>query len=519
MKKALLYLLILFSVLSLSCTHRYDDLQLAESLVKNRPDSALVLLQRTDLSASPDKKLRNTWHLLDSWAKYNAYRKDYDLENMEAAVEYFLSGSNKLRRAQAYYVRGCVQLDLNAGDPSCWVEDFLRGCNEVEKTDDYNLAALLHLRYAAAISERKWYDESTAYNLEAIEYAKLAGTYNHQVTALINISHNYMFKGDENKDYSEAIKWGIEACRVAKESGNNDMYSRALYSLSSCYSRSGKHSEALECAKEAVAVQENLFAQGKRRDRVRYTALADAYRKLGNADSALFYARKDYDHPSIVTRMSAVQLIYITYRDLLGDDKMSVKYMTEYQQLRVEYESTLQTEKISQSHVGIEKEVGEKAKSSVMKIAMWILLAMAIAVGTVLSILRKRLHYKDSQMKRIEKEVELIGKDLAEKEQEKQRVTSVLIDKDELVMSIRENPHYLNDKQWETLIGTIDKVYDGLCTELSSSGLTQGNIRLACLIKLGISTSDAAIILGISPSSVTKAKQRLKSKLQLPMST
>lgn len=47
----------------------------------------------------------------------------------------------------------------------------------------------------------------------------------------------------------------------------------------------------------------------------------------------------------------------------------------------------------------------------------------------------------------------------------------------------------------------------------SFSGLTPGNIRIACLVRLGFTTSESAVILGISPASVTKAKQRLKSRL------
>lgn len=416
-------------------------------------------------------------------------------------------------------------MDMNFGSPAEWVEDFLRGCKEVEKTEEYELAALLHLRYGAAIAESQWYDESNDYYLKAVEFAKKAGIISHQVSALINISHNCLFQGDKDKDYSEAVKWGKEACNVAENSGSDDMYSRALYSLSSCYSRSGQHRQALDCALKSVRIQENLHKQGKRKDRVRYVAVADAYRKLGNADSTLFYAMKDYDHPSIVSRMSATQLLYITYRDLLGDDKMSVKYLTEYQQLKSEYNSKQETDKISQSHINIEKEENAKTTSSVIVTSLAAILAMGFFILYIVRALRLRLKRKDRDIIEIRKDladkehdIQQIEKDLADKEHEAERVTAVLIDKDELVMSLREKPRYLHDKDWDRLTGTVDKVYGGFCKELSDAGLTQGNIRLACLMKLGISTSDAAVILGISPSSVTKAKQRLKGKIQLPMS-
>ena len=44
--------------------------------------------------------------------------------------------------------------------------------------------------------------------------------------------------------------------------------------------------------------------------------------------------------------------------------------------------------------------------------------------------------------------------------------------------------------------------------------LTKGDIRAYILSHLQFSVSEQAILLGISPASVTKARQRLKAKLQ-----
>lgn len=44
--------------------------------------------------------------------------------------------------------------------------------------------------------------------------------------------------------------------------------------------------------------------------------------------------------------------------------------------------------------------------------------------------------------------------------------------------------------------------------------LTKGDIRISILSHLQFTVSEQAILLGISPTSVTKARQRLKAKLQ-----
>ena len=50
----------------------------------------------------------------------------------------------------------------------------------------------------------------------------------------------------------------------------------------------------------------------------------------------------------------------------------------------------------------------------------------------------------------------------------------------------------------------------------SNPGLTKGDIRAYILSHLQFSVSEQAILLGISPASVTKARQRLKAKLSPP---
>jgi DNA-binding CsgD family transcriptional regulator len=43
--------------------------------------------------------------------------------------------------------------------------------------------------------------------------------------------------------------------------------------------------------------------------------------------------------------------------------------------------------------------------------------------------------------------------------------------------------------------------------------LTRGDVRLIMLSRLQFSVTEQALLLGISPASVTKARQRLKAKL------
>ena len=61
----------------------------------------------------------------------------------------------------------------------------------------------------------------------------------------------------------------------------------------------------------------------------------------------------------------------------------------------------------------------------------------------------------------------------------------------------------------------VDRACDGYCANLAKAHpeLTAANLRMLALVKLGFTTGQIAVMEGISPSSVTKAKQRLKSKV------
>ncbi len=90
-----------------------------------------------------------------------------------------------------------------------------------------------------------------------------------------------------------------------------------------------------------------------------------------------------------------------------------------------------------------------------------------------------------------------------------------LVSQNHLLASLHEAPRYITDEQW----AQIERV-TRMTFELSAESLrkqypavTKGDVRLLILSKFHFSVADAAVLLGISPTSVTKARQRLKRKL------
>lgn len=92
-----------------------------------------------------------------------------------------------------------------------------------------------------------------------------------------------------------------------------------------------------------------------------------------------------------------------------------------------------------------------------------------------------------------------------------------LINRIEILSSLKQNPKYLINEQWLEITNMVDMLNSNYSQRLrlDFSSLTEEDLRYCCLIKLRLPTSIIAVLTGISPASVTKRKQRIKEKINL----
>ena len=92
-----------------------------------------------------------------------------------------------------------------------------------------------------------------------------------------------------------------------------------------------------------------------------------------------------------------------------------------------------------------------------------------------------------------------------------------LVGQNHLLRQLRTKPRYIQDEEWAELERTLRNSCDLTPESLREAHpeLTKGDIRTHILSHLQFSVSEQAILLGISPASVTKARQRLKAKMQV----
>lgn len=87
----------------------------------------------------------------------------------------------------------------------------------------------------------------------------------------------------------------------------------------------------------------------------------------------------------------------------------------------------------------------------------------------------------------------------------------------ELFKQLKEVPKYIKDEQWPAIVRTVNILYRNFTVRLHKEfpALTDSDLQICCLIKLKFTTSVIASLTGVSPSSVTKRKQRIKERMSL----
>lgn len=523
-------LLVLATTLLLCCgcgkTRQFpNDISNAIRIAESRPDSALVLLNANPRSESDGDFEYASWCLAQSFAQFNSFGSDLSYDQMRTGADYFIKHGTPYQKALAYYVRGAVSVDQKVGTESEWVDDMHHAVSEADKCDDHFIKATTNLRYATMLLDRKRYEAAIPFFEKGIEEAHEDRRYSFEVTGWINLSHVYLYLGDTSGDYSKAIEIGQNAVEVAKMINNDNDYCRALNSLSSCYSRGERFEEALAIARESVRMQEKLHDAGITKTPVKYLAIADAYRKVENADSAIFYARKGLSEPNNSGEIGYTQLLYIVYKDLLHNSDSTLKYLTRYNELTSQRDKMQENDKVILDEKKMQQDQSdmkaEESRKSIIGTALAAIAFLVLVLANIIILYKRSVAKRDRKIREQEIQAEITEVHLKESEQNRSELRSVLMDKDKFVESLREKPRYLQDSDWAKLENIVDKVCNSFCSRLKIQypDMTQAEQRVAVLLRFHFSGQQMAAMLGISPTSVTKGKQRLKGRVSLPEGT
>lgn len=90
-----------------------------------------------------------------------------------------------------------------------------------------------------------------------------------------------------------------------------------------------------------------------------------------------------------------------------------------------------------------------------------------------------------------------------------------LVKNNKILNDLLNTPKYIDVTQWKNIEEAINSIFDNFTIRLSRKipSLTEYELHLCCLIKLGMNNSNMANTMGIAPTSVSKQKFRLKERI------
>ena len=509
------------------------ELEQAEAVMFDRPDSALHILQR--MPKPTDKEQHALWCLLMTQAECKQLVPVSSDSLIRIAYDYYKPTDDARRKAMAALYMGTINYRLrNAMEAQAF---YLEAAEEMKKTDDFKLGYLIMSGLGNLYLYRDLPAEALAACQKALDYSIKSGYKRYEMASMAFLARYYTL----TKDYDKAISFYERAIELADSLNLKAFYYSKKRELAGVYSLLRQYDKALALGKEA--------AGGNRPSAQSYYGMGEAYLNLHEYDSAYYCLNQALKTSNVYTRGAAYQsLSFLSRRS-----PKYKEYALQYSDSLRFYEDSI--ESIDQSKEIIlykEKYEKEKLKLEKANTSRWLLVSVLVGV-VLLSLLlyfyqRRKiiLHRKEEELNRLTlrlRENELLmernrryiseledraaesREAVGQLEEQKERLASLHRDNEALtaqvlakeawLSALRKHPVYLDEADTKKISTITDKVYAGFSRRLSQSvpALSEYDLTLCCLVKLRFPVSDIAVLLGISSSSVSTSKLRAKKKI------
>ena len=566
MKEKVIYLLLIIMILT-SCAgnRKYDDLmQRADSIMNVNDDSAKVAIRMLDgvKSQLPEfsKAQKMRYELLRHKAMNKAYISFTSDSKMKEVVDYYDRHGSANERMLANYVLGCVYRDMH--EVPLALEYYNKAAEQADTTAadcDYGTLYRVYSQMGFLFSKQYLpYQLLDAFD-KAEKYAYLAKD-------TLNAIINYQNKGDAydylgKKDSVVAIN--LRSANMFMRIGDN--YNAAI-ALGCNYSYYIEKQDSVNAKKAFEAYFSTGYEGNSNYGDAKAFLLCEKgryYMFVSRLDSAFSCLNQSLKLSKSYSNKAAATKVLAQYYARVNKPVLAMKYAlksSEYNDsdLLAVRESQLQQIQAMYNY-GRNQEIARKAELKAERITM--LVYVLIAGGVVIFLLLTHLYlkqlkkkkekilvtkhlYDDSLLKLRQKQEELellrtvndrkIADVIKEKEQMINKLeddlkdirdkysNSSLSDVDILLKesSIYKRIKYLElhpkeimrENDWIELEETIEQLIPSFIPLLKNR-LNVMAYRICLLVKLEISTSSIAILLGLSSSAISKYRKVMLEKL------
>lgn len=547
-----------------ACTNKPypQSLRVADSLIHNNPDSAVILLEELKRSMAFEPQATQMYYqLLTIKAKDKAYITHTSDSLIKTVVKYYEERKDRERLPETYYYAGRVYRDL--GDAPQALEYLQKAIESTKDCTDYRLISRIYSQTGTLYLYQDTYDQALEVFRKAYQYCLSDKDSIGMVYSLRDIGRTFTTLNCADS----ALYYYKGALKYAEQIHNNHLVGVVQAELSGLYIQLEMYPEAF------TAIQcSNKYIKGHNIAPF-YAILADYYYYTNQLDSATFYYTQTASFDDLYQKQGSYKGLGNIARKK-GQYKEAMEYFDKYLICTDSIKDITNTETIRKMQSLYNYQLKEKENSKLQHQAANYKLWNILLIFSLLSLVFLFIAYhqfrkkkeqqqlvKQERIKQIQKEryaqrntyleknkeqikeVELslhkaeIEKDqlrqdllkaqksLIEKTNEQITATQRVQKQSELALkhsdiykkfhfAVQGSDEKIGNDDWKELMCAVDEAYNQFTTRLLELyPMKTIEIQVCVLIKIGLSPAQIAFITIRSRQAISSIRKRLYSKV------
>ena len=542
------------------------QLEEAEALLTENPDSAYRLLQSIERPERRQEAEYATWCLLMTQATDKSFREHTSDSLIRVAVRYFSKQHDPERLATALYTQGRVEKELGKNEEAAQL--FVKALDVAKGGEDYKLQYLASSQLGTLYAYSHL--DSLAFSAyeQALHFAELA-----QDSSSISYSHAYLGRVyGLREEWDKAIEAYKQSIAISEKISSVSALCLGLNELSAVYCRVNKYQEAFDCLQRVLDLPDSPLRNNQA---VTYLNMGDLLRLMGNYDLAVAYLEKAQATTNLYTKRSIYQCLSYLY-----EEKQDYEKCVKYNNLFWQYDDSIQKIEKQKEIIAVEKKYNnEKLLSekrqlelkhtehllmgcTILFLFIFTFLFIYARKQRIIVSLLDRLHHikeeikeKEYQLVRYRQEIVALSQrqsNYADLQQSKQRVETEMEELARQVEKLKEQKAQIlirlslkeeemkrmenqleqaknapdifthiaetkriKETEWPELIAKMDIIYRNFTQRLQTAfpKLQKMDIRYCILWKLGYTKKFIIELMNTSEDNYFKRLQRIKARI------
>lgn len=280
MKSLKLFLCLFVAGLFASCGQSgsvREELQLAEALMSERPDSSLQIIYGIDTLALKSQKDIALYSLLRTQAEDKNYIDTKDVRIIRRAADFYSKGKDEYHKMLSYFY--LARIEQNAGDYSKAIVELMKAEAAGLDIEDYFYLGRIYSTFSDIYNRVYSNVESLKYARKAYDNFLKSGREDYADWEIVDIWRAY----NNGRDYIPAIKYAHEIVELAENKDDKLLLCEGLRSLGMSNLGGGYYHEAVNAYSRLLQECPNNVETND------YRNLGVAYVGTSQLDSAMHY--------------------------------------------------------------------------------------------------------------------------------------------------------------------------------------------------------------------------------------